>query len=960
MVMRIRNRASASRPRRSTPRSAPKARVPDPVAIPAKQLDGAREQQTASSDVLKVIPTYDVQSVLSKLSRVAGRLCEADIVTIWHTAGPDYRLVAKSQASRAHDEHLANLSPRAERGSFVRRVLLAAKTIHIRDVSADPEYTLEIRRGRSLKGYRTILGVPLLREGVPIGAIILGRRTVRPFTEKQIELGTTFADQAAIAMENVRLFDEVQARTRELSEALEQQTATSEILQVISSSPRELEPVFQAMLAHATRLCEANFGVLYRFDGYVFHAVALQDAAPALSDYLRRQPPRPDPRNALGRVLRTKQPVHITDITLERAYAEREPARVAAVELAKARTFLAVPMLKENELLGIIAIYRQEVRPFTDKQIALVQNFASQAVIAIENARLFEAEKQRTRELAESLEQQTATSDVLRIISSSPGELQAVFESILANATRICQAKFGTLYLRESDGFRAVATHNAPTPYVEDRKRDLVRPPPDSTLGQVLETQQVAQVADITAVKSYIEGDPYLVSAVKLGGYRTVAAVPMLKDDSLIGAITINRQEVQPFNEKQIDLLKNFAAQAVIAIENTRLLSELRESLEQQTATSEVLKVISSSPGELEPVFNALLSNATRICEAATGTMYLYEGTKFRGVATHHSEQSYVDYWRRNTVVELKKHSGAPLDRLATTKRVVHIHDLRSDQSYLEKMGRIVALVEAAGVRTVVLVPMIKEGELIGAINLYRREVRPFTDRQIELVQSFAAQAVIAIDNTRLLSELRESLQQQTATSDVLKIISRSTFDLETVLQTLVESAARLCDADKSIITREKNGILYRAAAYGFSREFMDYVRGTPIKAERGSAQGRAILEGQVIHIHDVKADPDYTFTDYQKLADFRTVLAVPMLRESVPIGVLTLSRTDVRPFTDKQIELATTFADQAAIAIENVRLFESVEARTRELAKSLEDLRSTQDRLVQTQKLASLGQLTA
>ena len=759
MVMRIRNRASAPRPRRSTPRSARKARDPDPVAIPAKQLDEAREQQTASADVLKVIPTYDVQSVLSKLSRLVGRLCEADIVTIWHTEGPDYRLVAKSQASRTHDEHLANLSPGAERRSFVGRVLREAKTIHIRDIGADAEYTPEIRRGRSLKGYRTILGVPLLREGVPVGAIILGRRTVRPFTEKQIELGTTFADQAAIAMENVRLFDEVQARTRELSDALEQQTATSEILQVISSSPRELGPVFQAMLAHATRLCEANFGVLYRFDGDVFHAVALQDATPALSDYLRRQPPRPDPRNALGRVLRTKQPVHITDITLERAYAEREPARVAAVELAKARTFLAVPMLKENELLGIIAIYRQEVRPFTDKQIALVQNFASQAVIATENARLFEAEKQRTRELAESLEQQTATSDVLRIVSSSPGELQPLFESMLANATRICQAKFGTLYLREADGFRGVATHNAPTPYVEERKRNLVRPPPDSTLGQVLKTHRVTQVADITAVKSYIEADPYLVSAVKLGGYRTVAAVPMLKEDALIGAITINRQEVQPFS-----------------------------------------------------------------------------------------------------------------------------------------------------------------------------------DKQIELVQNFANQAVIAIENTRLFNELHRSLQQQTATSDALKIISRSTFDLKTVLQTLVESAAQLCEADQAAVTRQIGGKFVRAEAYGFSSEFMNYVRDVPVELERGTVPGRALLEGKIVHIPDVLADTDYTGVQAQRLGGFRTILGVPMLREGIPIGVMILTRSEVRPFTDKQIELVTTFADQAAIAIENVRLFEE-EATARTVAEAARDV---------------------
>jgi GAF domain-containing protein len=750
------------------------------IAELRRQLDEALAQQQATAEVLQVINSSpgDLAPVFDAMLEKAMRLCEAAFGQLSTYDGERFHRAAVHGEPR-FAAWLQQRGPvRAPPDTPLGRLLRGERIFHIADAVDDDAYRANARYREMVDrgGLRSTLSAPLRKDGALLGAITVYRQEVRPFSDKQIALVQNFAAQAVIAMENARLITETR-------EALERETATAEVLQVINASPGDLTPVFDAILEKAHTLCGAVAGTLFLRDGERFRAVAIRGDVPeAFAERLRQGFVAGDV--PVSAPLLAGEPfVHIPDL----ASVDHPMAR-AGVEISGTRTLLSVPLRQGDSLLGMIVGSRKEVRPFSDDQIALLQNFAAQAVIAMENARLI-------TETREALDQQTATAEVLQVINSSPGDLGPVFDAMLEKATELCEAAFGNLWIYDGERFRSVALRGA-SPALSEFLRDPQRPGLGTTLGEFQRGAALVHLANVANGPAYLSGDAFATAFVELGGARTVLGIPLLKDGVLLGAITAFRREVRPFTHKQIALLQNFAAQAVIAMENARLITETREALEQQTATAEVLGVINSSPGDLAPVFDAMLEKALRLCEAAFGSLLLYDGEALRAAALRSVPKGFADFLSDPLVPA----PGTALAQVIDERRLIHWADAMTQESYLQRTPLAVAGVELGGVRTLVGVPLIRDRTLLGIFHLYRQEVRPFTGKQIALLQSFAAQAVIAMENARLITETREALDQQTATAEVLQVINSSPGDLAPVFESMLERATRLCDGIQGVL----------------------------------------------------------------------------------------------------------------------------------------------------------------
>ncbi|MDQ6858603.1 MAG: GAF domain-containing protein, partial [Chloroflexota bacterium] len=869
-----------------------------------KETKESLDRESAMAEVLRAIndSAFDLDPVFETILRLAARLCEADWAGAFRVENGTLHVAALTGASSEFAAVVREGPTAITRGSLGGRVVLERRVVHITDVLEDQEYAG--LAGQRAGGFRTMLGVPVLRTGEPVAVLNLLRNTVRPFTAREIALVASFADQAAIAIENVRLFNQTKG-------ALERQTAMSEVLDAINNSAFDLERVLITMLEKAMALCAADNGGIVQFEGGHGRMVAVagppEHVAVAREVFAAREIAS-DRGSLTGRVLHAGKTVQIADMLNDPEYVGIANPTGGKTILGD-RTALGVPLVRDGAVFGAILLRRQRVAPFTAAEVSLVEAFAAQAVIAIENARLF-------NETKEALEQQTATSDLLKVISRSTEDIQPVLDAVVENAVRLGGAD--SAFIQQIDGDTAHLTASAGTfadrdAFLEYWRHRPVRRGRDSLTGRVLAERKPVQIPDTSADAEYE------ARAADTGGVKRAVAllgVPLLREEELIGVLVARRNEPRPFTDQEIGLLETFAGQAAIAIENVRLFNETKEALAQQTAVADVLKVIGSSVFDLQPTLAAIVEAAKRLCDADGAVIW-------SPVADEWGFAAGAGAGVRLTGTHFKPETepGTVVARCVAERSTIHSRDARRD-----------GLPDPEQSRTRLAVPVLRSGQVAAVIVITREAAGGFNDREVELVETFADQAAIAIENVRLFNETKEALDQQTATSDILSVIADSLTDVQPVLDAIAASAARFCAAENvSVILQGDAGLLQVQAHVGT----LD-TRTAAWPIDRTTVSGRSIVEGRTVQVADLQAAAeDFPLGQAQAMTlHERTTLAAPLIRDGRGIGALLLRRSEVRPFTDKQVELVKLFADQAVIAIENVRLFnETTEALERQTA---------------------------
>ncbi len=902
-----------------------------------REVQDRLERERATADVLEVISTSrdDEQPVFDIIMESAARLCAAPhaVLMLVNEAETHLEIVADNFATskmldlmRENPNRLFNND-----ASVLVRAIKTGMTrqyADLRDLIGTEWYTEQTGYAIETEGMRTLLTVPLLSNGRSIGVILLYKHEVAPFTEDHVQLVQSFAAQAVIAIENVRQFREVQER-------LEREKASAEILDVISRSRDDETPVFEAILDNAQRLCNAPMSalVLAEPDDPLQKLGAHRNLPPKTVElYETGQMPLDGDTSYNARSIIEGRLIQFADMEQSDLYAAGSPVVRSMVDQSNIRSVLFAPMISGDRAIGTITLIRHDIDPFSDAEITMVETFAAQAVIAIENVRQF-------REVQDRLEREAASTKILEVISKSREDERPVFEVILESATKLMGSPFAGLHMLDpaDDMVRLVSQLGLrpDTLKAHDFTSPLTAP---VIVARAVKECAVMHVPDLVDTPLYSEGNPLRAAMVDVEGARTALVVPLVSQGQGIGCLWIFRREAKAYSDDEIALLQSFAAQAVIAIENVRQFREVQERLEREQASAEILEVISQAREDENPVFTAILENASRLCQAPLA--FLTVADHAQGIATipanigARSEFSaalseFAEPLERTELVAIKPmHDGV----------VIRQDDITDDPLYYrDRDPKRVLLADMEGARSVLAVPLMKDGQGLGVIVLYRREVSPFTDNDVDLVKTFAAQAVIAMENSRQFRELNETLDQQTATADVLKTISEDAFDLPTVLQALITTAAQLCDASICILFDRRDGAMHLGANYGCSEEMVAFHKANPNPIDRSNVAGRAVLDKKSIHVPDVTQDTEYALKQSYKLGGWRSIIAVPLVRNDEVIAVLALSRPKAEPFSDRQIELVETFADQAVIAINNANLFAEVQDRTKEVQESLD-----------------------